>query len=133
MKRKFPGAYSDDWSAVATAAKEAAGWKCVRCGHEHDRDSGHVLTIHHLDGDKSNNAWWNLAALCQRCHLHIQGKVIMERPYMFEHSEWFRPYVAGYYAAQHGHPDDRDWVLENIEALLEYGKPPFESSLERAK
>ena len=34
-----------------------------------------VLTVHHLDGDKGNSAWWNLAALCQVCHLQIQGKV----------------------------------------------------------
>lgn len=57
-----------------------------------------VLTVHHLDGDKANVRWWNLAALCQRCHLEIQSKVVMERIYPHEHSEWFRPFVAGYYA-----------------------------------
>lgn len=56
-----------------------------------------ILTVHHLDGAKAN-CRWNLAALCQRCHLQIQGKVRMERVYPWEHSEWFRPYVAGYYA-----------------------------------
>lgn len=34
-----------------------------------------ILTVHHLDGDKLNCRWWNLAALCQRCHLSIQGRV----------------------------------------------------------
>lgn len=57
-----------------------------------------VLTVHHLDGVKANCRWWNLAALCQRCHLQIQGKVKMERIWPWEHSAWFRPYVAGYYA-----------------------------------
>lgn len=57
-----------------------------------------ILTVHHLDGDKANCRWWNLAALCQRCHLEIQAKVVMERVYPFPHSEWFKPYVAGYYA-----------------------------------
>jgi hypothetical protein len=57
-----------------------------------------ILTVHHLDGDKGNCRWWNLAALCQRCHLQIQGKVKMERIWPWEHSEWFQPYVAGYYA-----------------------------------
>lgn len=57
-----------------------------------------ILTVHHLDGDKANVRWWNLAALCQVCHLHIQNKVVMERVYPYPHSEWFRPYVAGYYA-----------------------------------
>ena len=58
-----------------------------------------ILTVHHLDGDKLNCRWWNLAALCQRCHLNIQGRVKISRSYFLEHSEWFRPYVAGYYAS----------------------------------
>jgi hypothetical protein len=57
-----------------------------------------ILTVHHLDGDKANCRWWNLASLCQRCHLHIQGKVDMARVYPFEHTAWMQPYVAGYYA-----------------------------------
>jgi hypothetical protein len=57
-----------------------------------------ILTVHHLDGDKANLAWWNLATLCQRCHLEIQAKVVMERVYPHEHSEWFKPHAAGYYA-----------------------------------
>lgn len=58
-----------------------------------------VLTVHHLDYDKLNCRWFNLAALCQRCHLTIQGKVVMDRRWAHEHSAWFRPYVAGYYAS----------------------------------
>jgi hypothetical protein len=57
-----------------------------------------ILTVHHLDGNKLNCRWWNLAALCQRCHLTIQGKVRMERIWPWEHSEWFQVYVAGFYA-----------------------------------
>ena len=57
-----------------------------------------ILTVHHLDGDKRNCRWWNLAALCQRCHLTIQGKVVMDHRWLHEHSDWFKPYVAGYYA-----------------------------------
>lgn len=34
----------------------------------------------------------NLAALCQRCHFRIQGKVHM----MFDYSEWMKPHVEGY-------------------------------------
>lgn len=30
-----------------------------------------VLTIAHLDQDKTNNDYENLAALCQKCHLGI--------------------------------------------------------------
>lgn len=57
-----------------------------------------ILTVHHLDGNKRNCHWWNLAALCQRCHLEIQGRVKMDQVYPWEHSEWFKPYAAGYYA-----------------------------------
>jgi hypothetical protein len=57
-----------------------------------------ILTVHHLTGEKRDCRWWNLAALCQRCHLQIQGKVRMERVYPCEHSDWFKVYVAGYYA-----------------------------------
>ena len=57
-----------------------------------------ILTVHHLNGHKHDLRWWNLAALCQRCHLHIQRKVAMERVYPFEHTEWFKPHAAGWYA-----------------------------------
>ena len=118
MMSRFTGTYTDDWPEVAKAAKDLAGWKCVRCGHPHEPKAGYTLTCHHLDGDKSNNAWWNVAALCQRCHLTIQAKVIMERPWMFEHSSWFRLFVAGYNSHQRGLPDDREYVMAHIDELL---------------
>jgi hypothetical protein len=90
--------YPSDWGQIAAVVKEAAGWRCVRCQAENSREGARVLTVHHLDGAKANCRWWNLAALCQRCHLHIQGTVKMHQGFMFEHSEWFKPYAAGYYA-----------------------------------
>lgn len=33
-----------------------------------------VLTVAHLDHDKTNNRFWNLAALCQKCHLKHDSK-----------------------------------------------------------
>jgi hypothetical protein len=75
-----------------------------------------ILTVHHLDGDKGNCRWWNLCALCQRCHLEIQGKVQMDRRWLREHSPWFRPYVAGYYAWNFLH---EDLTREQVEARLD--------------
>lgn len=120
MKRHSTGDYPADWPEIALQVKEAAGWKCVRCGALNDQKSGHVLTVHHLDLNPANCAWWNLAALCQRCHLHIQAKVVMERPWLFEHSAWFKPYVAGYYAHLRGLPESKEYVKENLERLLQY-------------
>lgn len=78
-----------------------------------------VLTTHHLDGDKANLVWWNLVALCQRCHLQIQGKVVMERVYPHEHSEWFKPYAAGYYAHVYLHEElTREATMARLDELL---------------
>ena len=76
MPRHSTGEYPRNWGEIADAIKNFADWKCVRCGHPHDIESGH-MTVHHLDLNKSNCAWWNLAALCQKCHLTIQAKVVM--------------------------------------------------------
>lgn len=80
-----------------------------------------VLTVHHLTGDKLDCRWWNLAALCQRCHLEIQGRVRMGQVYPFEHSDWFKPYAAGYYAATYLGEDltreETDARLDDLLAL----------------
>ena len=120
--RKSKGPYPDNWEDIANRVKEEAGWRCVRCGHPHDPANGYTLTVHHLDLDPSNNRWWNLAALCQRCHLSIQARVVMERTWMFEHSEWFKPYVAGYYAYHHQLPDDRQNVMVRVDELIKLGQ-----------
>lgn len=111
MKRKSPtgSKYPDNWHEIAKAVKEAAGYKCVRCGREHNPGIGYTLTVHHLDIDPENCAWWNIPALCQRCHLHIQGKVVMEQFYAMEHSTWFKPYLAGYYSVIKGWVSTTDY------------------------
>lgn len=58
-----------------------------------------VLTVHHLNGQKQDCRWWNLVPLCQRDHLYIQAKVHMQRRWTKEHSPWFKPYAAGFYAS----------------------------------
>lgn len=133
--------YPFAWHAtIKHTVREAAGHRCVRCGHPYAKGDGEwsacdagcshrgpirvedigpvddsppmlwlrdglvveaawrILTVHHLDQDKANCRWWNLVSLCQRCHLRVQRVVLMERVWPWEHSEWFRPYIAGYYA-----------------------------------
>ena len=125
--------YPADWTDIATAIKDKAEWRCERCGVRHETkcpdcagdgvaqyqdvrfetfmcgtcggkgQRGRVLTVHHLDGDKANCADWNLAALCQRCHLSIQGRVInFYQGFLFEHSPWMQKHVEAYRAATEG-------------------------------
>ena len=81
-----------------------------------------ILTVHHLRlgaDAKRDLRWWNLAALCQRCHLQIQGKVQMERIWPWPHSEWFRPYAAGWYAfAYLGEDLTREQTMARLDELL---------------
>lgn len=78
-----------------------------------------ILTVHHLNGDKADCRWWNLASLCQRCHLRIQRTVVMPRVFPWEHSEWFKPYAAGWYAHVYlGEDLTREETLERLDELL---------------
>ena len=116
--------YPADWPEIARAVKEAAGWRCIRCGHPHAPALGYTLTVHHLDGVPANCRWWNLAALCQRCHLSVQGRVHMHQSWPFEHTPWFRPYVAGYYAWTIAGLDlTRAEVEARLDELLTLGQP----------
>lgn len=130
--------YPPEWhTEIKHAVREAAGNRCTRCQHPYDKGAGkwspcdelcnhdrqvrswRILTVHHLDGNKANCRWWNLVALCQRCHLQIQGRVRMERVWPWEHSEWFRPYVAGFYAWMYlGEDLTRDQVDARLDELL---------------
>ena len=107
---------SPEWSYVDLDRTLAAGGAGVVASLAHAVEaSWRILTVHHLDGDKGNCRWWNLTALCQRCHLEIQGKVRMDRRWPHEHSKWFQPYVAGYYAWKFL---GEDLTREQVEARL---------------
>ena len=81
--------YSVNWLEISRAVKSYFGWRCIKCLHPHrvgkrntpcDTKCEHgidgkqrILTIHHLDWDKSNNRLTNLIPLCQKCHLEVQA------------------------------------------------------------
>lgn len=95
-----------------TASAVAAVWEEVEALQR-------ILTVHHLrlgNDAKRDLRWWNLAALCQRCHLQIQGKVVMERIWPWPHAEWFKPYAAGWYA--HAYLGE-DLTREQVEARMD--------------
>ncbi len=94
-------------------------WRWGGLGTDEPEARWRILTVHHLTGDKADLRWWNLAALCQRCHLTVQGRVQMARVYPWEHSEWFKPYAAGWYAwAYLGEELDRAEVEARLDGLL---------------
>jgi hypothetical protein len=111
---------SDDDTSWWSKADEKRVYakKFVRMGFEVEAQ-WRVLTVHHLTGEKHDLRWWNLAALDQRCHLEIQGRVRMEQVYPHEHSPWFKPYAAGYYAATYLNEDlTREETEGRLDELL---------------
>lgn len=80
-----------------------------------------ILTVHHLDGDKANDWWANTLALCQRCHLTIQVRVDPRNPWFLEHSTWFKPFAAAWYAKIYeGRIITKEEAAERIDELLAY-------------
>lgn len=95
MPVKDPSIYGPDWDEISLATKERAGWRCEcdgRCGVEHTGSVGRpgrcflkqgdkpghrkravVLTVHHLDQRPWNHDPSNLMALCEGCHLRMDG------------------------------------------------------------
>lgn len=95
--------YPENWPEIAASIKAKWNNKCERCGAHHNPEIGYCLTVHHLDGNKANCEDWNLAALCQRCHLRIQGRVKMDQLFFEEFlpvSEWFKPHLEGFRKAK---------------------------------
>lgn len=109
----------DAWETAAADARMDDGPDGYQIARYDIEAQWRILTVHHLDNVKANCRWWNLAALCQRCHLQIQGTVQMSRVWPWEHSEWFKPYVAGYYAWVYLNDDlTRPEVMHILDELL---------------
>lgn len=68
--------YHPKWSLISRLIRfHRAKNRCEWCDAENYQPhpitgSKVVLTVAHVDHDKHNNRFSNLAALCQRCHLH---------------------------------------------------------------
>jgi len=65
--------YPENWDRISRLLREKAGWKCELCGAANGcyhpvTGSEVVLTVHHINGDPSDNRKINLIVLCQRCH-----------------------------------------------------------------
>lgn len=140
----------DDGVGVKYLVRELAGDRCQRCCHPYTKGMGEwspcdeqcthaagalvrsmgftteaqwrILTVHHLNGVKADLRWWNLVALCQRCHLQVQRRVVMDRPWPWPHSPWFQLHAAAWYSLKYeGRELDRDEALEHLDNLLKMG------------
>lgn len=68
--------YPKNWKEIRAKILLRAKNKCELCDAENYKPhwktgSKVVLTIAHIDQDKTNNMDYNLLALCQRCHNKI--------------------------------------------------------------
>lgn len=72
--------YHPKWSLIRRLVLKRAGNRCegspkfpdckAENKHPHpETGSKVILTIAHMDHDRDNNRFYNLKALCQRCHL----------------------------------------------------------------
>lgn len=72
--------YAKDWKLRSKFIRFfRAKNKCEFCGAENYEPnpltgSKVILTVAHLDHDINNNSFFNLKALCQKCHLSYDAK-----------------------------------------------------------
>ncbi len=68
--------YHPKWPLISRLVRfKRAGNECEWCGAKNYEPhpiigSKVILTVAHVDHDKNNNRFDNLAALCQKCHLN---------------------------------------------------------------
>lgn len=75
--------YPPRWREIANRIKEKANYTCQHCKNKH-KPPKVILTVHHRDGDPTNNADTNLIALCRKCHLREQTKL---QPYLRKYTQ----------------------------------------------
>ena len=80
--------YHPKWTLISRLIRfKRAKNKCEWCGADNYQPhpitgSKVVLTVAHIDRDKTNNRFQNLAALCQKCHLgHDINQHVENRKY----------------------------------------------------
>lgn len=72
--------YPPNWLAIAHRVKEAAGWKCQKCGKQCRRPGEpfdthkNTLTVAHLNHMPEDVRPENLMAMCAPCHLRYDSR-----------------------------------------------------------
>ncbi|MES2386511.1 MAG: hypothetical protein V4543_00810 [Bacteroidota bacterium] len=97
--------YHPKWPLISRLIRfTRADGKCEWCGAENHKPhpvtkSNVVLTVAHIDRDKDNNKFSNLAALCQKCHLgHDIHQHVSNRKYGrdWKRYQYFLPFSSYY-------------------------------------
>lgn len=74
--------YGPDYYRARPKALERDDYRCRRCGmtlEEHRETYGRSIAVHHIDGDRQNNALENLITFCYSCHNKLEGLPIDTR------------------------------------------------------
>lgn len=92
--------YPDNWPELAYSIRAEVGFRCERCRRSNDSQAGYMLGVHHINKVKADIRLANLAALCQRCHLHVEPiplEALVNQLEMFEPFElrWLKPHLEG--------------------------------------
>lgn len=66
---KKPSKLPPNWQEISNNIKAKANYKCDHCGADPKKNRKIILTVHHKDGDQTNNNDDNLICLCATCHL----------------------------------------------------------------
>lgn len=72
--------YPPNWLTIAHRVKEAAGWKCQKCGKQCRRPGEpfvthqNTLTVAHLNHMPEDVRPENLMAMCAPCHLRYDAR-----------------------------------------------------------
>lgn len=80
--------YSSHQRIFSRICRERARWRCEGCGILLEEPGARkFLHAHHVNGNKSDNRWDNLRALCVECHHEQPGHALSENARQ-EFREW---------------------------------------------
>jgi len=65
--------YTSDWNKISRQVRKESRNRCTNCKKKDKPKTYGRLEVHHIDGNKRNNARKNLVALCLKCHKTYQN------------------------------------------------------------
>ena len=119
-KNNHTGEYAPNWPQIAAEIKKKGNYTCERCkmvfslsDQMISQGKEYSLGVHHLDHNKSNDLKWNLACLCNRCHLPLESeknRLTLELAQAVSNQLWLFPGLK------------ENWLIPHVEGMLEYYK-----------